>query len=150
MLPFWKMNGKSNYVEACLRRIYTLYGGLLSGNISEEEFETMRRNRFCRLSVGKGAIAMDEACELFNWYMKCLKYCPYFETTCDRSKHMPLMRRCGIELFGLKTPTSSVPPTKINDYDTISSVLEKEKIFHMNVGVRILDEKTLWRFIHRD
>jgi hypothetical protein len=149
-IPYWKQSGKKQYFQAGIRRIETLYKSLLNGEISEEDFEIMRRNRFCRLTLGKGALAMDELCELMNYFMKSVVYSPYFDTTCERSKHVPLMRRCAIELWGHTEPRSSVSCGSTSDYKLILEMCNNERIFSDEIGARILDETCFWRFIKQD
>ena len=142
-MPMWKVHGKNNYLQATLRRIETLYGTKLSSS----ERETMRRNRFCRLTPGKGCLANDELCELVNMWLKTMHTTPCFENVCEKSTHLPVLRRCATEIWGDQTCWSTRIPNAGNDYEVISNILRRERVFDTTVGEREYDRNTFWRYV---
>ena len=96
-LGMWKVTGKLQYLNAGLRWIENLYTKL-----NPIMLQGMRENRLPVLNHGRGAQSFDVLCELHNLWLKQLPMTVHLDSVIAKSRHLSLVRRCAVELWGKK------------------------------------------------
>lgn len=141
-LGVWKETGKTSYLKAGIRRIENLYY-----NMKPWLLECQRWNRFPTLNEGRGSLTHDELCELHNLFLKQLPLTPHLESVVNKSKHLSLIRRCALELWGKgKVHKSSTKTSMENEVDVVIEFLEKTDTFGDEKQV-IMNDNVFWSLV---
>ena len=136
---------KTNYVNEALYRIDTMYGS----DMSDEELEWTRRNRFFTMSEGGNTMSLDEVNELLNLWNKEMVTSPNFETVCEHSKYVMFHRACQMDSFGVGNRRSTFKSNE-DDVSKLVALLEKIDIFPANNAVkRKMSPNFFWDFVRR-
>jgi len=141
-LGVWKETGKTSYLKAGLRRIENLYY-----KMNPWLLECQRWNRFPTLNKERGSVTHDEHCELHNWFLKQLPKTPYLKSVINKSKHLSLIRRCALELWGKgKVHKSSAKTSTENELSIVIELLKKADTFGDEQQV-LMEENTFWSLV---
>ena len=83
------------------------------------------------MTEGKGHMAFDQVCELLMCWLKRFPSTPFLPSVINKSKHVSLIRRCALELWGKGLQYSSSRLT--------SNESEVKRIMEVFRASRILD-----------
>ena len=143
-LAVWKVTGKTNYLAAGLRRIENLYYELHPWLL-----EVLRINRLPTLNKGRGSVSMDELCELHNLWLKQLPLTPHLKAVLEKSKHLSLIRRCAMELWGKNTRIQSSRGTSTEvAMARLVEFFVASPVFARDGGVFKMEDNTIWELVN--
>ena len=139
-LGMWKVTGKCQYLADGLRRIENLYYEL-----HPMLLEMRRCNRLPTLNKGKGSLAMDELCELHNLWLKMLPMTPYLSSVIQKSRHLSLIRRCALGLWGhCKRLRSNSGTNTEAELVRLITFFESSRVFKSNSRFSTMEDNTFW------
>ena len=140
-ITMWSAVGKPQYLLEAKRRMEQMYGEL-----TPQDLEYLRMNRFFRMSEGGNTIAHDDCCEKHNLAQKQCPKNSNFETVVKRSKHLHAASRAGKEMFGERTSKSSIPNRK-RDVDQIYAFLRKVNVIKLADTECRVSDNTFWEHV---
>ena len=122
----WMQCKKKNYLRLQSEYIERFY------NVKFDAWmrETMQRNSINVFTERKRGVAMDEACKLFNAWLKTLAATPHLSVQCKRSTHLMYERKCSGSIFGVRERASNLGGSQYSgDMLKIESILNECDVF---------------------
>ena len=140
----WKLFNKTTYLTLQSEYIELFYGKDFDPWLRE----TARRNSMCVFTDRLRSVAMDEACEIFNAWLKKPAATTYLSVQCLRSRHIMFERKCAGTIFGVHKRGREAGASEAANLLLIESVLHKAGIFHSHDKVTMTDDY-FWSLIKK-
>ena len=140
----WKVCNKSTYLRLQCEQVERIY----SNDFPPHLRELMRVNRLIILTDTLRGMSFDEVNELYNLWLKTPPPTPYLDVAVRRSAHIPLERKCSMEVFRVCNRKNACGTSEESDVFKLESLLGKANLFESDEKVEMSDDY-FWRLVQK-